>query len=351
MNKLLFLALALLVTTSIAAQTEAKPELPKDPKAILDMARPFYDYNLDNLKPWHMKVDYQLYDDKDQPGDAGTFEYWWVSKDLNRSSWTVNGATHTTWSAMDGTRCYSKLTKNVSFLEYRIKTALLSPLPESSDYGDNKNQLELEYVKFSDIKLPCIKVLPEMTKFGSHANIPVGLFPTYCFDTSKPILLMNFSYGSLSTSMSQLVKFQEHYLPKQIDIYEGKHKLVSAKVSSIESIQPNNPALVPPADALTSTQQCVSIGAGVMAGMIQKKEFPVYPGDAKDSRISGTVVLRATIGIDGNIHELKVVSAPWPSLAASALRAVSHWRYQPYLLNGKPVEVDTTINVIYSLGG
>jgi protein TonB len=84
--------------------------------------------------------------------------------------------------------------------------------------------------------------------------------------------------------------------------------------------------------------------------MLVKKQVPIYPQDAKDAHVSGTVVLQATIGSDGRIHDLRVVSAPWPSLAASSLWAVLHWEYKPYMLNGEPVEVQTTVNVIYTLG-
>jgi protein TonB len=84
--------------------------------------------------------------------------------------------------------------------------------------------------------------------------------------------------------------------------------------------------------------------------MLLKKAVPIYPEDAKQARVSGTVVLQATIGTDGGIHDLRVVSAPWPSLAASALWTVSHWQYKPYLLNGNPVEVQTTVNVVFSFG-
>jgi protein TonB len=85
--------------------------------------------------------------------------------------------------------------------------------------------------------------------------------------------------------------------------------------------------------------------------MLLKKQQPVYPQDAKDARASGIVVLEATIGRDGKVHDLRVVQAPWPSLVASAIQAVSQWEYKPYLLNGEPVEVKTNINVIFSLGG
>ena len=84
--------------------------------------------------------------------------------------------------------------------------------------------------------------------------------------------------------------------------------------------------------------------------MLLKKQVPAYPMDAKQAHVTGKVVLKATIGRDGAVYDLHVVSAPWPSLAASALRSVSHWQYKPYLLNGDPVELETTVNVIYTLG-
>lgn len=81
---------------------------------------------------------------------------------------------------------------------------------------------------------------------------------------------------------------------------------------------------------------------------IVKKVSPVYPEDAKKARIQGTVVLDGTIGKDGTIEHLSVLSGP-EELQQSALDAVRHWEYQPYLLNGNPVEVETTINIIYLL--
>jgi protein TonB len=62
------------------------------------------------------------------------------------------------------------------------------------------------------------------------------------------------------------------------------------------------------------------------------------------------VILQANIGKDGKIHDIRVILSPSPLLSDSSLQAVSHWEYQPYLLNGEPVEVETTVTVTYSLG-
>jgi protein TonB len=94
----------------------------------------------------------------------------------------------------------------------------------------------------------------------------------------------------------------------------------------------------------------VTISAGVMQGMVLLKTQPVYPPIAKAARVQGTVVLQATISKTGSIENLHVVSGP-AMLQQAALDAVKSWRYKPYLLNNDPVEVDTTVNVIFTLGG
>ena len=92
----------------------------------------------------------------------------------------------------------------------------------------------------------------------------------------------------------------------------------------------------------------VSISAGVAVGLLDYKQQPIYPIEAKQAGVSGTVVLGAIIGTDGTVKELHIVSGPGP-LQQAALDAVSTWRYRPYLLNGQPVEVRTQINVIFTL--
>ena len=82
--------------------------------------------------------------------------------------------------------------------------------------------------------------------------------------------------------------------------------------------------------------------------MILQKAMPVYPVIAKVTRKEGTVVLQATISTTGTIENLRVMSGD-PMLTQAAMDAVKNWRYRPYLLNDQPVEVETTINVIFRL--
>lgn len=94
----------------------------------------------------------------------------------------------------------------------------------------------------------------------------------------------------------------------------------------------------------------VRVSQGVSTGHLINKVEPVYPPLARNARIQGQVVLTAIISRDGSIQDLRVLSGH-PLLIQAALDAVRRWRYKPYLLNGEPVEVETTVTVNFLLTG
>jgi protein TonB len=97
-----------------------------------------------------------------------------------------------------------------------------------------------------------------------------------------------------------------------------------------------------------AVQSIRRVSLGVMEGMLIYRVLPVYPVPARAMRIAGRVELQATIARDGTIDNLRVVDGP-RLLQQAAIDAVKQWRYRPYLLNGEPVEVETTINVDFKL--
>ncbi len=98
----------------------------------------------------------------------------------------------------------------------------------------------------------------------------------------------------------------------------------------------------------TNTTTTLQVHARDIAGNRDKFVEPIYPPDAKAAGIQGSVVLDAVIGKDGMISSLKPVSGP-PELTKAAWVAVKQWTYKPYLLNGDPVAVETTITVTFAL--
>jgi len=99
-----------------------------------------------------------------------------------------------------------------------------------------------------------------------------------------------------------------------------------------------------------ATPQRVRVSQGVSQGLLIRRVQPNYPPLAKQARIQGQVVLQAEISKDGTIQNLQLISGH-PMLAPAAIEAVKQWRYKPYLLNGEPVAVETTVLVNFSLTG
>jgi protein TonB len=93
----------------------------------------------------------------------------------------------------------------------------------------------------------------------------------------------------------------------------------------------------------------VNVSTGVSEGMLLAPIRPVYPAIARAVRMQGTVVMEAVISKAGRVESLHAVSGP-EMLRSAALQAVAEARYRPYLLNGQPTEVKTTITVVFSLG-
>ena len=99
-------------------------------------------------------------------------------------------------------------------------------------------------------------------------------------------------------------------------------------------------------EAQTQNPKYLQVKPGTMKIVSQVQ--PVYPKAAKEARVEGSVIIGTVISKDGIPEKLKVVSGP-KDLQQSAIEAVSQWRWEPFLLNGDPVEVETTVTVVYSL--
>ena len=126
-----------------------------------------------------------------------------------------------------------------------------------------------------------------------------------------------------------------------------------APAISMPAVPIELPTIVPPSSSpvLQGTRPAAprepaaaKISAGVIPGALIFKVNPQIPPNARSAGIRGSVVLQAAIGIDGGVQQLRVLSGD-PRLANAAIEAVKKWRYRPFMLDGKPVEGETTITL------
>ena len=117
-------------------------------------------------------------------------------------------------------------------------------------------------------------------------------------------------------------------------------------IGGIPSAAPPPPP--PPPQKKEPALQRIKVGGNVQSAMIIRKTPPVYPQLAKSARVSGVVHLAAVIAKDGTIQELHSLGGP-ALLIQAAMDAVKTWVYRPTMLNGEAVQVETTIDVNFTL--
>ena len=88
----------------------------------------------------------------------------------------------------------------------------------------------------------------------------------------------------------------------------------------------------------------VTVPPEVMQRLLVHRVDPTYPENAAKDRVSGIVVLDAVIGADGSVMSLHPASGP-VSLAQAAMDSVQWWKFQPYRVNGRAVEVESTLAI------
>ncbi len=119
--------------------------------------------------------------------------------------------------------------------------------------------------------------------------------------------------------------------------------LAGCRQKTARAPQPAPPAISSQADTVRLSQK-------EAADRRLDHRFPPYPVKAKQAHEEGAVTFAAIIGRDGHVRSIQLVKADFPSLTEAAEKSVQNWVYKPYLVDGKPVEVETTITVRFTLG-
>jgi TonB family protein len=148
-----------------------------------------------------------------------------------------------------------------------------------------------------------------------------------------------------------VVAIGAHDLPSGLDIRIRTQTSIGSLGGIVDLVAgPVPPLPAPPAPGVSvaTAPSAIRVGGNVQQANLITQIRPVYPPDAKAARVQGQVRFEATIGADGHVQNLRVVSGD-PLLVNSAMEAVKQWVYKPTLLNGQPVTVVTQVDVNYTL--
>jgi TonB family protein len=296
------------------------------------------------LKPWHLKLSFQLFDDKGQAAEKGEIEEWWESPSAYKTIYSSPSYTGIEIQTKEGLY-RSKGIVTAPMLLQLAQRQVVNPMPSEKEIADST--LDLKHHDFGAAKMDCI-MLMEPTK--NLTSAPLGVFPTYCFDRDQDSLRISSDFGTQVTTRNRIGIFQGRKVVIDQKTILGSIDAITAHVESLETVSISESDLIPSADLRRVGSDPIPVGSGVVASLKISGIPPIYPEEAKRNHISGSVVLKARIGTDGRIHFLRVLSTPDAELAIASMIAVRQWRYKPFLLNGEPVEVDTQITTNFNFG-
>lgn len=311
-------------------------------KARLESAKTLSALDVPDLRPWHLKLAVQLFDEKGKQTDQGTIEEWWSAPGTDRREYKIS-AYSATEIRNSGKLYRTKGTASPPYFLELLRQQSIHPTPEENDIIDSTPELRKH--SFGKIALDCIMLSQPIKQIPT---LPLGLFPTYCFDPGQDVLVASFEFGNQTIVRNGLGLFQGKKVATKLSVLSEKAIVASSQLVALASGPMPAAEFDPSIEEAEQSLATEKVGSGVVAGNLVARPDPIYPQSAKDRHISGTVILRAIIGTDGHIHSLKLVSAPDTDLAISAIAAVRKWTYKPYLLLGKPTDVETTINVNYT---
>lgn len=316
----------------------AAPVMPSDPNALMLLAAQVNGLGAADMKPWHLKANYQTFDADGKPKDQGVFEEWWAGPEKYKISYTSTGFNQVQYR--DGEKAW--ITGDAgwaSLPEEMVSRYLLHPLPDAEEIGKKKYVATDE--KMGKATLKCIGPLPLPKLIREPAVAD-------CFDEDSPAIRLDVSSGALFVIFNDTALVNSHYLAEQVAVKNSNLAIVNLHVTTIEGLSKTEDSVfTPPASATPAPPERVK--PAVMAGRKIGGADIRYPLEAKDQHIQGLVMLEGTITQAGTIGNLQIISGP-KALQRAAFDAVKTWKYKPYLLNGQPIEVRTEIHVVFTLG-
>lgn len=363
----------MLVPTAVLAQgtslssASTTAEKPSAAAEFLIQAAKSYGPIVPGAGRWHLKASFAVLDEQENPKEQGSYEELWSNFSQYKRSFTSPSFTQTQYSNGKGLLITGDRKSAPMPLDL-IHTAFISTMPSDGVLTkllivNQRATADPEELDLDGTHLHCYRV--HLTRSPDASRFQ----PRYCFDENDALTRFTFDFPFVmgEASFSNPVRYQGHILPGDMDIFRDGKRVLKVHLEGIEPLNASDAEFDAPADAgppVNSPLQVTfggapppagsnlpprtNLSANVVAGPLISKVNPIYPPEAEAARISGTVVLQVTISKEGRIANLHVISGP-EMLRMAALEAVKQWVYRPYLLNNRPIEVVTTINVLFRL--
>jgi hypothetical protein len=304
----------------------------------------------DGLKPWHLKIDYTIQLPGNPKPVSGTVEEWHASQYQWRRTFTGpsdSGLNGTEWSVSEVERYETKANRELGgrqLVAQRIARPVIDPLYLSPNIQPGY-EMNLVRTKVDPLILNCVSVV----NAGQYMvdMPPDWLFPAMCFDGDIHLKLTN--AGNTSVQFDSIQPFQNRAVARNVKVIVDGQPSAEMKVSLLEPWDGADTSLLKPAKNAVAVPYEIEPGHPLPESIHEvAAHLPLLP--VKTENYDRVAVASILIHKDGSVKVESVTPnffAPGSGVHDSVEMAVKQWKYKPYLVNGQPVEIRSS--VVYPL--
>jgi hypothetical protein len=302
----------------------------------------------DDLKPWHMKMDFQVIQPGAKKPVGGTMEEW----HLGTSQWArtfkspEQRLSGSEWSVSETEQYQSKPSK-VGFdhrlLMLRVARPVIDPLYQTGNIQSD-NEMDVKRVDAAGVTLNCASVV-DPQRYVDQAN-PDWLFPAMCFDNEHHLRLT--ATSDTKVQFEDLQPFEGRTVARHVKVIFNGALIAEMNVRLLESLADADADLVKPAKDAIPEPYTIEPGHPKPVSVFEVgASVPLMPNGFP---FRGGFPIPIIIHKDGTVKARNEDTSFWSrDLKDALVRAIDKWTYKPYLVNGQPVEVAWT--VVYIIDG
>jgi hypothetical protein len=330
---------------STATQVPSEAPIPEKAGDILLSAALVNGLDAAGLEPWHIVVEYDVFDEDGDNVNDGTYEEFWVGPKQYRVTYTSKDFTQTDIATDHGLYRVGNQAWPGE-LQTRVRDAFVRPMFRELDLINEKPEKTTR--EFGQISLPCVQFRSTETSQFTIAISPYGLAAS-CFEPNS--LMLRYIKGGLSpltvgneVRYQKIVRFQNHYVADEVQVTRVGKKYLEMHLQKLETIPNARSAdFAAPQNAILVGDKIAIDSNVLLLDYLLHMENPKYP---QTPGKAGTASVRFLIRKDGHVANVQFVDGP-PEMRKPLENALPKFLYRPFFVMGEPVEVETTQSFQY----
>lgn len=325
-----------------AFSAQSRPAMPTAPLAVLQLGAQRNGLTAPNLPPWHIQVSYQTYKPNGRRKQSGTFEEWWAAPNRYHLRFDRKGYHLQAWVTPHGSFAIGN--PDLPMTERLVYHWIVAPIPQHPELRGAHLRYRVRLI--GPNQFPCVQIT---SRQPTPADLPTQ-YPTYCFESNRPILRIIDTHVSEKVVVTTSGELRGQYLPQHFYATLDAHPILSATLQQGQFYARIGPSFfTPPAGAKPALPPSTAIlyltPEEAVTHLIPASTRVPSARILHESQVHAA--LAVTIGSDGRVQKLRILSSVDPELIAAIYQSVKHWRYRPFHLNGVAAPVRTQIILDY----